>query len=37
MMAQIVQDLLAEMNLTTTPDSYPVPVPTGSNPKRQHG
>jgi len=30
----IVQDLIAEMNLTTTPapESYPVPVPAGSNP-----
>jgi hypothetical protein len=30
----IVQDLLAEVNLTTTPapDSYPVPVPAGSTP-----
>lgn len=28
----IVQDLLADMNLTTAPDSYPVPVPTGSSP-----
>jgi hypothetical protein len=30
----IVQDLLAEMNLTTTPapESYPIPIPAGSNP-----
>jgi len=28
----IVQDLLAEVNLTTAPDGYAVPVPTGSNP-----
>jgi hypothetical protein len=28
----IVQDLLAEANLTTAPDGYAVPVPTGSNP-----
>lgn len=30
--AEIVQDLLAEVNLTTAPDGYVVPVPTGSNP-----
>ena len=29
---EIVRQLLAEMNLTTTPDSYPVPIPTGSTP-----
>jgi hypothetical protein len=28
----IVMDLLAEVNLTTAPDGYPVPVPAGSNP-----
>ena len=28
----IIKDLIDEMNLTTAPDSYPVPVPTGSNP-----
>lgn len=28
----IVQDLLAEVNLTTTPDSYAVPIPAGSSP-----
>ena len=30
----IIQDLLAEMNLTATPETvpYPVPIPAGSNP-----
>src|SRR3954452_25328346 len=29
---EIVRQLLAEMNLTTTPDNYTVPIPAGSSP-----